>query len=60
MLRCKQSAFRLSMKAIVLSGTMLSVLQAAPADAQVYGKAAPPPVRQSVDENGVDVTRGAF
>ncbi len=60
MLRCKQSAFRHSMKAIALSGTMLSVLQAAPADAQVYGKAAPPPVRQSVDENGVDVTRGAF
>jgi RHS repeat-associated protein len=28
--------------------------------AQVAGQPAPPPVRQDIDDNGVDVTRGAF
>lgn len=47
-------------RALLVAIGILVSLQSVHVDAQVYGQAAPPPVRQEIDENGVDVVRGAF
>lgn len=47
---------RRALACALLAGTCL----AAPALAQMPGSVPPPPVRQSIDENGVDVLRGTF
>ena len=44
----------------LLLTTILAAGYAQGALAQVAGQGAPPPVRQPLDENGVDVARGSF
>jgi RHS repeat-associated protein len=47
-------------RALLSLTTILCTGLAAPALAQSVGSIAPPPVRQPLDENGVDVARGTF
>lgn len=54
------AASKFSCKALILAGTILGSGVSSAALAQVAGQASPPPVRQSIDANGVDVSRGAF
>lgn len=54
------AASKFSCKALILAGTILGSGIPSEALAQVAGQAAPPPVRQSIDANGVDVSRGTF
>lgn len=48
------------LRAAMVASTILMSTLAAPVAAQVAGKVAPPPVRETIDANGVDVTRGAW
>ena len=50
----------LDIRSLLLTSTILYSGLALPALAQTPGSIAPPPVRQSIDENGVDVVRGTY
>ena len=50
----------LNIRSLLFSTTILCSGLATPALAQTPGSISPPPVRQSIDENGIDVVRGTY
>ena len=51
---------RARLRALLLTSTVFIACGAPPVSAQVAGQVSPPPVRQPIDDNGVDVLRGTL